>query len=70
MALSAIEEGINVFPYSLSLRERHVETLIEDMHDMEAGWSALNQLLVHRTTARAFHLLIAYRWARNSPIAS
>lgn len=42
-APSAIEEGISLFPHSISLRQWHVGTLIGGMADMEAGWIALGQ---------------------------
>ncbi|MBP2449624.1 TlpA disulfide reductase family protein [Rhizobium leguminosarum] len=42
-ALAAFEEGINLFPDRISLRQWHVVTLIGRMRDMEAGWIALAQ---------------------------
>ncbi|MBY5775612.1 redoxin family protein [Rhizobium leguminosarum] len=42
-ALSAIEEGIVLFPDDISLRQWHVRILIGRMRDMEAGWIALDQ---------------------------
>ncbi|AUW47376.1 redoxin family protein [Rhizobium leguminosarum] len=42
-ALSAIEEGINLFPDNIMFHQRHVSTLIGSMRDMEAGWIALGQ---------------------------
>ncbi|AUW47305.1 TlpA disulfide reductase family protein [Rhizobium leguminosarum] len=42
-ALSAIEEGINLFPDNFMFHQRHVETLMGKMRDMEAGWIALDQ---------------------------
>ncbi|NKQ85683.1 redoxin family protein [Rhizobium ruizarguesonis] len=42
-ALAAFEEGINLFPDDISLRQRHVATLIGRMRDMDAGWIALAQ---------------------------
>ncbi|MBY5721877.1 TlpA family protein disulfide reductase, partial [Rhizobium leguminosarum] len=42
-ALSAIEEGINLFPDNFKFHQRHVETLMGEMRDMEAGWIALGQ---------------------------
>ncbi|WP_315858678.1 TlpA disulfide reductase family protein [Rhizobium leguminosarum] len=42
-ALSVIEEGINLFPDRISLRQSQVSTLIGKMRDMEAGWIALAQ---------------------------
>ncbi|MBY5516253.1 TlpA disulfide reductase family protein [Rhizobium leguminosarum] len=41
--LSAIEEGINLFPDSINFHQWHVGTLIEGMRDMDAGWIALGQ---------------------------
>ncbi|MBY5773032.1 redoxin domain-containing protein [Rhizobium leguminosarum] len=42
-ALSAIEEGIVLFPDNISLHQWHVRILIGRMRDMEAGWIALDQ---------------------------
>ncbi|AUW47371.1 redoxin domain-containing protein [Rhizobium leguminosarum] len=42
-ALSAIEEGVNLFPDDISWRQSHVGTLMREMRDMEAGWIALGQ---------------------------
>ncbi|NKN09865.1 redoxin family protein [Rhizobium laguerreae] len=42
-ALSVIEEGINLFPDKISLRQSQVSMLIGEMRDMEAGWIALAQ---------------------------
>ncbi|WP_245355045.1 hypothetical protein [Rhizobium leguminosarum] len=42
-ALAAFEEGINLFPDIIPLREWHLGTLIGGMHDMDAGWIALGQ---------------------------
>ncbi|WP_392713717.1 TlpA family protein disulfide reductase [Rhizobium ruizarguesonis] len=42
-ALSAIEEGVNLFPDDISWRQSHVGTLMGEMRDMEAGWIALGQ---------------------------
>ncbi|MBY5544803.1 TlpA family protein disulfide reductase [Rhizobium leguminosarum] len=44
-ALSAIEEGINLFPDSIYFHQEHVWTLIGVMRDMEAGWIALDQFV-------------------------
>ncbi|MBX5314801.1 redoxin family protein [Rhizobium sp. NLR11b] len=42
-ALSAIEEGIILFPDNIKFHQKHVEILIGVMRDMEAGWIALVQ---------------------------
>ncbi|NKK96295.1 redoxin domain-containing protein [Rhizobium leguminosarum bv. viciae] len=42
-ALAAFEEGINLFPDIICLRQSYVGTLIGRMRDMEAGWIALDQ---------------------------
>ncbi|WP_246826339.1 TlpA family protein disulfide reductase [Rhizobium binae] len=42
-ALSVIEEGINLFPDRIPLRQSQVSMLIGEMRDMEAGWIALAQ---------------------------
>ncbi|WP_312887797.1 TlpA disulfide reductase family protein [Rhizobium laguerreae] len=42
-ALSAIEEGIILFPDNIRFHQKHVEILIGVMRDMEAGWIALVQ---------------------------
>ncbi|NKK40092.1 redoxin domain-containing protein [Rhizobium leguminosarum bv. viciae] len=42
-ALSAIEEGIVLFPENIMFHQRHVEILIGVMRDMDAGWIALVQ---------------------------
>ncbi|GLR58149.1 TlpA disulfide reductase family protein [Rhizobium indigoferae] len=42
-ALSAIKEGISRFPDNFKFHQRHVETLMGEMRDMEAGWTALDQ---------------------------
>ncbi|MBY5735498.1 TlpA family protein disulfide reductase [Rhizobium leguminosarum] len=44
-ALSAIEEGMNLFPDSIYFHQEHVGTLIGVMRDMEAGWIALEQFV-------------------------
>jgi thiol-disulfide isomerase/thioredoxin len=41
--LSAIEEGINLFPDSINFHQWHVGTLMGGMRDMDAGWIALGQ---------------------------
>ncbi|NKK89542.1 redoxin family protein [Rhizobium leguminosarum bv. viciae] len=42
-ALSAIEEGIKLFPDSISLRQSHVSMLMGEMREIGAGWIALDQ---------------------------
>ncbi|MBY5546751.1 redoxin domain-containing protein [Rhizobium leguminosarum] len=44
-ALSAIEEGINLFPDSIHFHQEHIWTLIVGMRDMEAGRIVLDQFV-------------------------